>query len=808
MELIKKLAEKRLPCVLGEGPKDAKLVFLGEALGEKEALKLRPFVGDAGWLFDDILRTAGVPRSECYVMNVIPTRPPENKVSRLSELGITLEECEEWARQYIAIELKPTVIVALGAVPLKCLTGLSGITEWRGSVLSRAYLNQGVPSGIKVIPTFHPSYVRRLSDKSAKKEREGKGSIKYTYGSARLTTTMDIRRAWNEAKSTQWNVPSREYIVSPCIEQVEAFLAEASTKPMVAFDVETKGKWIDCVGFAFDKKSAICIPRGEQYWKSDTSKVENLLRKFFWEHEGLVAQNGSFDLTMLLGNFLPVRKLWLDTMAAHHFLYPELPHDLHYLASIYTMEPYYKWRLQAAQKEEERWLYNCIDNAVTLEIAEALVSELYEFKVEKEFFGFVMKLFHTVLKMGLRGVRADLAFQTRLRVVLEYLIKRRERQCRASLGVDSNFNLNSHVQLKNLLYTEQRLPTQYERKSRKPTVNEEALLKLSKLPGQAKLGTLLAVRDVQKAKSTYADVPVSFDGRLRTVYSVTGTGTGRLNSKQDYFDEGWNSQNPPKWFRKIVLPELEEVLLEADLKFAEALLIAWFAQDRATIEAVRQRGEDIYRWHGGRMLGKAPDQITKEERDMVKPVVLGCGYGLGSLHMHQMLAFKEKRTPDGRVILVPTGITAAKAKDLRNLFFKSCPAILEYQEKVREMLHTTRTLVTPFNRRRIFLGRFNEEMYRIGYAFFPQSSCVDYLNRGMIRVDCRLPGRLRLQVHDAMVLSVPETMVEEAKHVIVEELAVPVVIHGEPLVIPVELKMSSKNWGKMEDVGVFNILGG
>jgi len=804
MTLLEKLAAKRLPCVIGEGPKDAKLVFLGEALGEKEVLKLRPFVGDAGWLFDDVLRCAGVPRNECYVMNVIPTRPPNNKVARLSELGLTLEECEEWARQYIAKELKPVCIMALGAVPLKCLLGLSNITDWRGSILP-----WGVPGGntINVIPTFHPSYIRRMGDKSAKKEREGQGSVKYTYGSARLTMTMDVRKAWLEAKGKQSKTVSRKYLIAPTIDQVEDFFAVASQQPRVAVDVETKGKWVDCIGFAYEPESAICIPRGEQYWASVTPKVETLLRRFLWSHEGLVAQNGAFDLTMLLGNSLPVRRLHLDTMVAHHFLYPELPHDLHYLASIYTREPFYKWRLKAAKTEEDRWVYNCIDNAVTLEIAEDLVAELREFNVEKEFFGFVMPLFHTVLKMGLRGVLADELYQKRLRRLLSYLILRRSRICQAALEVPSAFNLNSSQQLKQLLYVDWKLPKQFHRKTHKPTVDEGALLKLSKLPGMKKLETLIAVRDAKKSKSTYADLRLGSEHRLRTMYSVTGTGTGRLNSKQDLFDEGWNSQNAPKWFRKIVLPEPGEVLLEADLKFAEALLIAWFAKDKATIDAVRS-GADIYRWHGSRMLGKAPESFTKEEREMVKPVVLGCGYGLGPVHMHQMLAFKERRTPDGRIVLVPTGITSAKAKDLRDLFFRSCPAILEYQAWVRELLNTTRTLVTPFNRRRTFLGRLNEEMYRIGYAYFPQSSCVDYMNRGMVRVDCRLPGRLRLQIHDAMVLSVPETMLDAAIAVIVEELAVPVIIHGEPLVIPVEIKQSKENWGKMKEVGVFNKLGG
>lgn len=59
-----------------------------------------------------------------------------------------------------------------------------------------------------------------------------------------------------------------------------------------------------------------------------------------------------------------------------------------------------------------------------------------------------------------------------------------------------------------------------------------------------------------------------------------------------------------------------------------------------------------------------------------------------------------------------------------------------------------------------------------------------------------------------MLLSVPKETLDATIQIIVEELAVPIYIHGEPLVIPVEIKVSDTNWGEMKDVGVFNKLGG
>jgi len=99
-----------------------------------------------------------------------------------------------------------------------------------------------------------------------------------------------------------------------------------------------------------------------------------------------------------------------------------------------------------------------------------------------------------------------------------------------------------------------------------------------------------------------------------------------------------------------------------------------------------------------------------------------------------------------------------------------------------------------------------EELFRKGYAQYPQSMCVDYMNRAMVRVDLRLraPAALLLQIHDAMLVHAPKEMENEVVQIMVEELAVPVVIDGEPLVIPTEIKTSEKSWRDMKLKGIYN----
>jgi DNA polymerase-1 len=452
--------------------------------------------------------------------------------------------------------------------------------------------------------------------------------------------------------------------------------------------------------------------------------------------------------------------------------------------------------------------YNAIDAACTIEVALALEKELTELGVSGTFTDHVMPLFHTTLRMGLRGVPVDLERRARAAKALTWLIKRKVKETHKALGVE--LNLRSPKQLAKYLYEDLKLPVQYDRKAKargemKVTTDEEAIKALSKIKGHENLTKILDVRELEKKKSTYVDVEVSSDGRLRTRYSLTGTETGRLSSRETLFGDGWNSQNAPQWFRRFVKPPPGFVLVEADLKFAEALLLAWLANDVETIKAVLS-GADIYRWHGSRMLGKPPEEITKEERDMIKPVVLGCGYGLGPNHMHELMAYKEKLLPDGRIIDVPTGITPAKTKQLRDLFFSSCPAIGVYQGSVRTEIRKTRVISTAFDRHRLFLGRMGNELFRKGYAQRPQSMCVDYMNRAMVRVEMRLPepAELVLQIHDAMLVMCPIEMQEEVVKIMVEELAVAVVINGRPLVIPTEIKTSPISWGHMKELGVFN----
>lgn len=141
-----KLARTRKNAVPGEGQLSAKIMFIGEAPGRNEDEKGRPFVGAAGRILDDLLKKAGIERSQVFITNIVKCKPPNNRVPKEDELTA----CRPYLDRQIAL-IKPKVICILGRTAYSSLLGGSSITANRGKILERA--------GQKYFLTFHPAAV-------------------------------------------------------------------------------------------------------------------------------------------------------------------------------------------------------------------------------------------------------------------------------------------------------------------------------------------------------------------------------------------------------------------------------------------------------------------------------------------------------------------------------------------------------------------------------------------------------------------------------------------------------------------------
>lgn len=145
-----KLYGGRTNLVFGDGAADARLMFVGEAPGAEEDLQGLPFVGAAGQLLNNLLSKLGLSRQEVYIANVLKSRPPGNRDPEADEITACLPFLK---KQIQAIH--PQVIVTLGRIAAQALLGTKEpLTKMRGHW--QRYDN------IRVMPTFHPSYLLRF----------------------------------------------------------------------------------------------------------------------------------------------------------------------------------------------------------------------------------------------------------------------------------------------------------------------------------------------------------------------------------------------------------------------------------------------------------------------------------------------------------------------------------------------------------------------------------------------------------------------------------------------------------------------
>ncbi|KMY86841.1 Uracil-DNA glycosylase, family 4 [Candidatus Paraburkholderia calva] len=151
-----RLCERRTNTVFGVGDREADWMLIGEAPGENEDKQGEPFVGQAGKLLDNMLRSLSLSReANVYIANVIKCRPPGNRNPELDEVA----RCKPYLQRQVAL-VKPKVIVALGRFAAQSLLKTeASIASMRG----RVHAYQGVP----VVVTYHPAYLlRSLPDKA------------------------------------------------------------------------------------------------------------------------------------------------------------------------------------------------------------------------------------------------------------------------------------------------------------------------------------------------------------------------------------------------------------------------------------------------------------------------------------------------------------------------------------------------------------------------------------------------------------------------------------------------------------------
>ncbi len=147
--------ENNYQAVIGEGSLDARIMFIGEAPGEKEAEAGRPFVGAAGRVLNELLEAIGVAREDVYITNIVKDRPPGNRDPHADELALYAPFLVE----QIDI-IRPRVIATLGRFSMDFILELLGSPAYGGKIskLHGQALKGRAPYGeVTIVPLYHPA---------------------------------------------------------------------------------------------------------------------------------------------------------------------------------------------------------------------------------------------------------------------------------------------------------------------------------------------------------------------------------------------------------------------------------------------------------------------------------------------------------------------------------------------------------------------------------------------------------------------------------------------------------------------------
>lgn len=802
------------------GPLSASVFAVGEAPGAQEEIKGIPFVGSSGDETDRMFAEAGflnrdflkMPRdigadllrtqrdTTIFLTNVCKYRPPENKIDfffldskRTKPNELILEGIRELKAEIA--QVRPRLILALGSTPLWALMGCTGITKWRGSMLH--YEQDGFRC--LLMPTYHPAAILRE-------------------WSWRPIAIHDLRRAKEALDRGSWPERNVKYFIRPsftdvmdCLGTLKRIADEQDHPLTIASDIETKAGYFTCHGIAWSEREAICIPAFTREQPAGYFTLDQDVA--IWERERellthpnieVVGQNYLYDAQYFARRRGYLPRLRHDTIAMQQTAWPGLPRGLDFLSSMYCSEHVY-WKEDGKEDnpripQETRWAYNCTDTTRTYEVRFVLervlrklgLWDLYEFQIS---------LFPHVLEMMLRGLRVDEMLREKIGIELFNAIQGRQNRLNSILGYD--FNPRSTPQMHNLFYAQLRCSVIKNRKTKRPTCDEDALMIFSAKEPLLKPITdlIIDIRGLGAMNNNVIKARRDADGRMRSMFDPYKAETLRWTSSKDAWDGGTNLQNwtkgdedkekeaikhafPVPNVRKLVIPDQGFEIASIDLSGADAQAIAWESGDEG-LKAAFRAGVKIHAKNAKDMWpDKCPTGFEQPYYDRCRTGVHLVNYLGGISTLAAALQCPEW-----------------EAQRFTDRWFSVHPLILEFHNRVADELNKRRYVTNAFGYRRFYFDRV-DDLLPEAVAWLGQSNTACVTNRAFKKLSNspelrQLEFQTLLQVHDELVFQYP-IIYRDRVLPLVHSLAHITVPYPDPLIIPWGLKTSLKSWGECE----------
>ena len=760
-----------------DGSKDSKIAFIGEAPGSDEERQGKGFVGMSGDLLFKIAAGVGIIRSDCYVTNVVKERPKGNDISTFlsferGQVRTTplYDEYEQYLYKELS-EVKANVLVAIGNTALYALTRKQQIMKRRGSIMESIH-------GRKVIPMIHTAAALRQY-------------------SLIHSISWDMRRVAAESQFPEIRLPIRNIMIKPSFMDSVAYLHRCMEAEQVAFDIEVMRNEVACISFALSPSEVMSIPfqsGHDNYFTPDQEmQIWRLIDKVLGDEKiTKIGQNLVFDTTFLAQRFGIITRNMDDTMVAQKLMYPDLPMGLDFITSIYTKEPYYKdegkkW-FKFGGSQEDFWVYNAKDSAVCIEAFPSIKSKLEEYN-NIETYEAQRDLIGPLTYMQLRGIRMNYKAMADESKKAEQRIAELTQRLREVTGYD--INPASSKQVQEYFYGIKGETPYINRKTHKPTADKDAIKRLSR-KGYEEARLLQEISQLSYNKAHYLDVTLDPDHRLRCSFNPVGTKYGRLSSSETIFDTGTNMQNLPEEFRKHLLADEDCMMFNFDLSQAENRIVAYVAPEPNMINAFETK-VDVHSLTASLISGLPIEEIVRQEKAKELCATLG-----GGMYTWR---FWGKKANHGlnydlgyRAFALLYELQEKDAKFIVERYHMAYPGVRQYHAWVRAALGKSRILENAFGRKCLFLDRWGDDMFKEAYAFFPQSTVADIINRrglNYIYYNQHLfrPVDLLLQIHDSIVFQMnykKHSWEEQAECMIrlKESLEIPLSWRGTSFVIP------------------------
>ncbi|MEZ5616191.1 MAG: DNA polymerase I [Rhodocyclaceae bacterium] len=575
----------------------------------------------------------------------------------------------------------------------------------------------------------------------------------------------------------------------------DAWLKKLDAAALTAFDTETtsldpmKARLVG-MSFAVAPGEAAYLPLAHRYAAVPPQLTfdEALAKLKPWlesPRHAKVGQNLKYDMHVLANHGLRLAGIAHDTLLESYVVESDKSHDMDSLAARHLGIATIKYdevtgkgasRIGFDQVDVERASeYAAEDADITLRLHEALSPRLAEApRLEALYRDIEMPVMGILFRMERTGVLVDAA-----RLVQqgqELGLRMMEIETQAHAVAKQPFNLNSPKQIQEILFEREKLPVIKKTPSGAPSTDEEVLEQLALDYPLPKL--ILDYRGLAKLKSTYADkLPRSVDpatGRVHTNYSQAVAVTGRLASSDP------NLQNIPirteegRRIRQAFVAPAGSKLVSADYSQIELRIMAHLSGDRGLLDAFAA-GEDIHRATAAEVFGAAPAEVTSEQRRYAKVINFGLIYGMSAFGLARQL-----------------GLERGAAQAYIDRYFARYPGVANYMESTRLQARDKGCVETVFGRR-LWLPEIKsaaparrQAAERAAINAPMQGTAADIIKLAMIAVqrwldEAGMRSLLILQVHDELVLEVPEAELDAVRHELpklmagVAQLSVPLV---------------------------------